>query len=603
MSSSLPMRALDGGAWRGTELGESSLDAGSGSRCLICSDSSAVDNAVPVFGACVDAPLPPESALPGTQPDWSEGAKVPLFGASNRFGYDEAMRVEHVRRGNAHAAMYPVAVTASWIPRRLLDAVFKKGNQNKPLGPLLPYVTPLAEFEDLDQFETWLGLHAYPGCDGQGARSVPFPDGQRPDYGMGSTRRELADGPAVTYGCAGCHSSRLFGRTLLGLQNRFPRANATAGLARDALGGIDPQLIASVYETSEGETRMLERFQHGLSYVVTRSPLVRGLDTSLAQVALSLATRDEDPYATRLDPAPPVRPDPLETIPADSKPGNWWVLKYKNRWLLDGSVVAGNPIYTNLLWNEIGRGTDLRELDAWVDSNPDVVEDLTAAVFNAQPARYTDFFSAESIDMEGAKRGKVSFDDRCASCHGTYEKAWQEPGAEAYPLVERLATRRVRYHESTPVFDVGTDAHRSEGMSSLTQLNRLAFSQKRGMIIRVQKGYVAPPLVGIWARFPYFHNNAAPSLCAVLTRGDQRPVTYYAGEANDPGDDFDAVCNGYPSGDSVPSAWRSDPDALYDTRKEGMGNLGHDEGIILQDGRELLSADAKRDLIEFLKTL
>ena len=74
-------------------------------------------------------------------------------------------------------------------------------------------------------------------------------------------------------------------------------------------------------------------------------------------------------------------PNPLNYHPVDSKPSVWWNLKYKNRWLSDGSVVSGNPIFTNILWNEIGRGSDLKELEKWLDDNSKVVEDMTSFVF------------------------------------------------------------------------------------------------------------------------------------------------------------------------------------------------------------------------------
>jgi len=47
---------------------------------------------------------------------------------------------------------------------------------------------------------------------------------------------------------------------------------------------------------------------------------------------------------------------------ADSKPAVWWGLKYKNRWLSDGSVVSGNPIFTNIIWNELVTLNDLTDL-------------------------------------------------------------------------------------------------------------------------------------------------------------------------------------------------------------------------------------------------
>lgn len=232
-----------------------------------------------------------------------------------------------------------------------------------------------------------------------------------------------------------------------------------------------------------------------------------------------------------------------------------------------------------------------------------MLDDLTAAVFAAEPVRITEFFPAERLDLEGAKRGKPLFDSHCARCHGEYDKAWERPGAEALPRAAQLATLEVRYHARTPVVDVGTDPLRYLGMASLEQLNELAISQRVGARVVPQVGYVPPPLVGIWARFPYFHNNAAPSLCAVLTRAEDRPAHYLAGEPLDPARDFDFACNGYPTGGAVPSAWRADPEALYDASLPGLWNSGHDEGIFLADGVELLSEGDKRDLISFLQTL
>jgi hypothetical protein len=34
-----------------------------------------------------------------------------------------------------------------------------------------------------------------------------------------------------------------------------------------------------------------------------------------------------------------------------------------------------------------------------------------------------------------------------------------------------------------------------------------------------------------------------------------------------------------------------------------MGNFGHDEGIFIENGKDLLSPDDKKDLIKFLQTL
>jgi hypothetical protein len=558
----------------------------------------------PDDASCALDPLLDWPDAGAASPDWSEDARVPLTGRPNPYGLSGGTLVARLRAGQQHALAYPVNVSSAWLPLALVERIIAAPPDEGLIGEIINLLNPLSRFDTLDEFEAWLGLVPFPDCDGLGAQSVPFSNAQRPSYRMGSTRAQTRLGEGLSYGCAGCHAGRLFGRSLLGLQNRLSRANVGVEQGRSAIQLAGPDLVADAFEASDAERAMLIELNDAMSFIAGREPLARGLDTSLAQVALSLAKRAQDAYATR-DPAAAASPrsDLLDDFPADSKPGNWWVLKYKNRWLLDGSVVSGNPIFTNILWNEIGRGADLHVLSDWLEGNGALLDDLTAAVFAAQPPRISDFFPAERIDLAGAKRGKALFDRHCARCHGEYQKAWEQPGAEALPRAAQLATLEVRYHERTPVVDVGTDPLRYLGMSSLEQLNELAISQQLGARVVPQLGYVPPPLVGIWARFPYFHNNAAPSLCAVLTRAEDRPPRYYAGEPLDPERDFDFACNGYPGGKATPSAWRADPEALYDTALPGLWNVGHDEGIFLADGVELLSEAEKRDLISFLQTL
>ena len=167
---------------------------------------------------------------------------------------------------------------------------------------------------------------------------------------------------------------------------------------------------------------------------------------------------------------------------------------------------------------------------------------------------------------------------------------------------EKLKTVAVKYHDSTPVVNVGTDPFRRLGMKSLEQLNDLAISKKNGIVIQAQDGYVPPPLVGIWARWPYLHNNSIPNLCALLTPADRRPLAYYSGEANNTQTDYDFECGGYPTGVKTPKAWAT-REHLFDTRRRGMGNMGHDKGIFIRNGKEILSAEDKRSLIQFLQTL
>ncbi len=501
--------------------------------------------------------------------DWSRNAPVPADGRPNPYGVKSLPQT--VRAGRLHALNYPVNVT----------------------GILLPYA-PIKKLLDLEALQRWLGLPEYPAYEGSGPYQIPFLNGTRPADSMGFSKIKTRNGTGFTVSCAQCHSENLFGRRVLGLTNRFPQANELFVLSLKARPLIVPELFQFVTGASDGETNMLRSTLRAMQYVGARKPVQLGLDTSIAQVAISLAKREPDAWAERTAPHLPPS-NPWLKLVSDSKPAVWWNVKYKNRWLSDGSVVSGNPIFTNFLWNEIGRGTDLHQLDRWLKQNAGVVRELTTAVFASEPPRYTDFFAATDIDETKARRGEELFNQHCASCHGHYSKGWDEGASDP---AARLKTTHVNYHAQTFSVDVGTDPGRYLGMKALTPLNILEISKTNGILIEPQKGYVPPPLLGIWARWPYFHNNSAPSLCAVLTRAADRPTHYWARPALDSRRDFDRVCNGYPQS---PVSWN--PEYYYDTRRPGLANAGHDEGIFLNQGRELLSWTQKLDLIEYLKVL
>jgi len=537
-------------------------------------------------------------------PDWNEQAPVPHNGRPNPYDFNFFDFSQYRDAGKIHAQIYPVHITGMLPPyeptRRLIE-----DHSRNPLREFLNSILrEISGYHSMDDLLKGLGLHEYPKVSDQGVYSVPFPEGLRPDHRMGFGLIESSQGTGFSFSCAACHSANLFGKTVLGMTNRFPTANEFFLSAQKASKKISPRLFKFYTNATDGETQMMRKLKENMQALGLKKPVVLGLDTSLAQVSLSLNHRNKDPYATFSDHyAAHPRPDAfLDSWPADSKPSVWWNLKYKNRWLSDGSVISGNPILTNILWNEIGRGADLHQLEDWLEQNEKTLQEITTAVFSSEAPRMTDFFPAEKIDLRLAKQGEQIFNKTCARCHGHYDKAWNLENAEQLTLSEKLKTIAVRYKTQTPVEDVGTDPYRYRGMKSLEQLNNLAISQKNGIKIKAQKGYVPPPLVGIWARWPYFHNNSAPSLCAVLTAGKNRPKVYYSGEALDPEKDFDAECNGYPLGKKTPSSWKTSK-YFYDSRKVGLGNQGHDEDIFLENGEELLLPEQKRALIRYLQTL
>jgi len=140
-------------------------------------------------------------------------------------------------------------------------------------------------------------------------------------------------------------------------------------------------------------------------------------------------------------------------------------------------------------------------------------------------------------------------------------------------------------------------------MAHLLKLNSLTISKEHGITFELSEGYVPPPLEGIWARWPYLHNNSIPNLCQLFTPPEKRDQNYYAADAIDRERDFDNECNGYYANDRVARQWKQEK-YLFDVTRSGSSNIGHYDAIFRADnGEEYLTNNDKNDLIKFLQTL
>ena len=536
--------------------------------------------------------------------DWSRAAKLPESGSRADIYRLGAALPAVVTRGIGHSLDWPVEVSGMLLPWKSLATLFDDNASDDTTLALQAASRQFLGFGTLSEMYDWLGLARYDGS-AEVYPGVAWPAGVATGRPLGVSQVQRPEGLAMSYSCATCHTAELFGRTVVGLTNRSARANEYFHAATRFFPSITDEMLVDAVNASEEELELFRRAQGSFGAIGVVLPQVLGLDTSLAQVALSLSRREADAYATRnpaLEEEP--RPNALATDVADSKPAVWWTLKYKTRWLCDGSIVSGNPVFTNFLWNELGRGTDLHELQAWLEENRHVVDELTAAVFAVEAPRWADFFGADSLDVEAAKRGQALFEATCSGCHGSYDKGWDAADAASRDAAALTATTRVRYHAQTPVLDVGTDPQRAAGMAAFAdRLNDLAISQWMGTFVEVQTGYVPPPLNGIWARYPYLHNHAVPTLCDLLTPGAERPAVFWMGPSDDPETDFDATCVGFPTGAATPAIWMDEPTARFDTSLPGLSNRGHDAWLIDDDGKPRFGAAERADLIEFLKTL
>jgi hypothetical protein len=549
--------------------------------------------------------------------NWTVSDQLPTSGRINPYNFSTNEFLDHQAQGQIHTQVYPVAVTGVLLPERPIKNILDNKTWNPIKGILNQVFKSFVGVDDFGGLLNWVGLLEYP--DDLSSLDFKVPDQLVLDYQnfnplnpkskdrisnhrLGYSQIFRGDTKLFTMSCATCHSDQLFGQTVFGMTKRFPRANEFFIQGSKALNYYNQFIFKSYTGANDSEMYWLDRSISNLKSVGHKQPLALGLDTSLAQVALSLKKREPNAWADKSlsYEKHPRADDILDHDPGDSKPAVWWSVKYKNRWLSDGSVVSGNPIYTNLLWNEIGRGTDLRELSDWLNQNEQIVKELTTAVFATEAPRIERFFDPNLISKNSALKGELIFNKTCAKCHGVYEKNWSRPEFKNQAWGEQIKTYQVVYPQPTPVVDVGTDPYRYLSMLSLTALNDLQISKDNKILIQAQKGYVPPPLVGIWARWPYMHNNSIPSLCALLSPVKDRPQVYYAVAPNDKTKDFDFECNGYPEKDR--RLW-VDQDKIYRVNNKGLGNQGHDEGIFIKDGKELLSNQDKRNLIQFMQTL
>lgn len=186
------------------------------------------------------------------------------------------------------------------------------------------------------------------------------------------------------------------------------------------------------------------------------------------------------------------------------------------------------------------------------------------------------------IDSVLAEQGRAVFESNCAECHGTYG---DQP---SYP------NRRV------PIDEVGTDPVRLRALTveGREKYQRSWFAhageEDQQETVVDPDGYVAPPLDGVWASPPYFHNGSVPTLWGVL-HSDQRPTLWRPVSQEM---DSQKIGLTVQPVDSIPADQQDIAirRSYFDTRKFGKSNAGH-------NFPDSLSEAEKTSVLEYLKTL
>ena len=370
-----------------------------------------------------------------------------------------------------------------------------------------------------------------------GLHTAPYPNDGLP-MGLRKAPRLLNTG--VGADCMLCHGGSIMGKSYVGLGNStLDIQSLFEELAKtDGLGGKLPFTFSNVRGTSEAG---------GFGVYLLG---FRNADLSLRTPRKELGLHD----------------DMCEDVPA------WWLMK-KKKTIYHTGATDSRSVRTlmQFMMHPLTTPKDF-------EKHEPAFRDISAYLTSMEPPKYP-----FAIDKEKAAKGEDLFKANCAKCHGTYGEKWTYP------------------NKVIAIDEIGTDPARYKGIELAygKEYSESWFGKEQPpKPLRMTAGYQAPPLDGIWATAPYFHNASVPTLEGVLN-SKARPKLYTRS--------FKTVEADY---DKVKIGWkvtelRDPPDPklpsielrkIYDTSKPGRANTGHTYG-------DDFTAEERAQVIEYLKTL
>ncbi len=378
-----------------------------------------------------------------------------------------------------------------------------------------------------------------------GLHPAPF-ENQGLPMGLSAGTFLLGFGQGIAQNCLICHGSSIAGQPCIGLGNTALDFESflTEMLAASGLKARQRFVTCNVRGTTEAGTMSV--FLLGL-----RNP-----DLSVRTNWINFGLHD----------------DMCEDTPA------WWLLKKKKSMYLTGE--ADQRSVRSLMQFMM---SPFNGPEVFKKVEPEFA-DIRAYILSLEAPKYP-----LPIDGKLAAQGHDLFKANCARCHGNYGPNGNYP------------------NKIIPIEEIGTDRKRYDGIPIALgeHYNKSWFAREvpgwfsDGYQARRTAGYQAPPLDGIWASAPYFHNGSSPTVYHVLN-SKVRPKVFTRSYRTDL-DAYDSQRLGWkitelPGSPEAGKLAPIDLRRIYDTSKPGRGNGGHTYGDHLDDGE-------RRAVIEYLKTL
>lgn len=361
----------------------------------------------------------------------------------------------------------------------------------------------------------------------------------------------------VAPNCLQCHAQVFDGKLVVGL------GNSLSDFSSNRAG---PALFAEKFlmQLKGEQAKKYDAAKNFITSIKTIAPdlisPIKGVN--LADGLAYLLVSHRDPQTLKWSDKPMLS-KPVDMIPTDVPA--WWLLKKKNAMFYNGfgrGDFGRFLMASNLL--TVADTSEAKEVDKHFN-------DVLAYIYSLQPPKYPG-----TINEAKATAGKEIFGATCSDCHGTY-------GADGkYPNLlipaETIKTDSLLYtaNYSNPQF--------------IEWFNKSWFTTGDHPAKLVPfRGYIAPPLDGIWVTAPYMHNGSVPNLEAMLN-SKIRP-TYWKRSFSKPDYNYDIPGWNY----QTAKAGNGDNE-VYNTTLKGYGNYGHYFG-------DKLSDTERKAVIEYLKTL
>ena len=365
----------------------------------------------------------------------------------------------------------------------------------------------------------------------------------------------------VAPNCMACHASTINNEFIIGLGSHD--ADFTVNRASN-IAFLNSGIRALYGGEESAEWLAYDQFRKSIVAIGPRTMTeTRGSNPADKITQVLIAHRDKSTLVWQDTPLVDI---PEEVIPSDVPA--WWLLKKKNAMFYHAigrldfcKSFIGSSLLT------LGDATKAAEIDA-------KMVDVLAYIHSLEAPEYP-----FPVDYDLAQQGKQLFENTCATCHGTYGDS------PTYPNL--LVTLR----------SVGTDPELSDHYTESSPMNDYFMdwfntgwfgTYGNNLQIKAEGGYIAPPLDGVWATAPYFHNGSVPTLEDVLN-SKNRPRRWSRSFDNT---DYDQSKVGW-----IYTTEQTKVDKnTYDTTLKGYGNFGHTFGDQLTDSE-------RSALLEYLKTL